>query len=373
MSAPSIEAQAVRVAYPELREFVGRVFGAHGLPADRAGIAAEALLYGDLSGMTSHGLANLSRLYLPLFESGRVDAAAAPETVSDTGAAVLLDGNRALGLWSTAYAMRLATERAERYGIGLVSMRNGTHFGCAGYHAAVAAEREMVGVVAANCGRQRIARPPGGRAPMLGTNPLAVAAPAGEHPPFVLDMSTTVVPTGRIRQAARAGEAVPDGWLADDAGRPVNDPAAFDRGEAHLQWLGGRPETGSYKGYGLGLMVEVLAALVPGAGLGPVGDADRPADDDIGILALAIAPGTLRSGPAFAADSAALFGALLNCPPVDPVGGVTYPGWHEGNRARQRRRTGLPLTAPLYDELHAIAEKLDTPPPRPLSGDGSAS
>jgi LDH2 family malate/lactate/ureidoglycolate dehydrogenase/predicted dehydrogenase len=355
----------VHVRYEDLREFTVQVFASRGVPEESAEAAAEALIHGDLTGMSSHGVTNLGRLYLPLLDSGRVDPKATPDIVADRGAAVLLDANRSLGLWSASHAMDLAVERARLHGIGLVSVRNGTHFGCAGYHAAIAVPHQMIGIVAANCGRQRIARPPGGRVPMLGTNPLAVAAPAGDNPPFVLDMSTTVVPTGRVRQAARAGKAIPVGWLADDHGNPVLDPAAFDRGEAHLQWLGGRAETGAYKGYGLALMVEVLAALVPGAGLGPSNDNSPGSDDDIGFLTMAIAPAALRSATAFQLDADELFGALLACPPVRPEETVSYPGWREYVLADRARREGIALASSVYSELCAIADRLDIPAPRP--------
>ena len=357
--------EQVLVGHPELVGFTAEVFARRGLPAGRARVAAEALCYGDLTGLTSHGLTNLTRLYLPLLDSGRADPAAEPEVLADRGAAVLLDARRGLGLWVAREAMDLAVERAGTYGIGLVSVRDGTHFGCAGHHAAQAVRHGMIGVVASNCGRQRIIRPPGGRPAMLGTNPFSVAAPAGAgNPPFVLDMSTTVVPTGKVRQAARAGRPIPEGWLADAAGRPVTDPAELDRGGAFLQWLGGRPETGSYKGYGLSLMVEVLAAMLPGAGLGPAtaaldGDG-RPSgrDDDIGFLVLALAPGTLRPDGEVAADAAGLFGALLDCPPVHPDAPVRYPGWPEARHAERAERDGVPMTATLHGELVEVAAGL---------------
>ncbi|QFG27114.1 Ldh family oxidoreductase [Actinomadura sp. WMMB 499] len=342
-ASPEPLAAGVRVDHAELLDFTAAVFAAHGVPRVRARAAAEALCYGDVTGMTSHGLANLTRLYLPLFADGRVDPRAEPDPVADRGAAVLLDARRALGLWSAGEAMDLAVERARTYGVGMVSVRGATHFGCAGHHALRAAERGMVGIVAANCGGQRIARPPGGAAPMLGTNPLSVAAPAGPHPPFVLDMSTTAAPTGRVRQAAREGRTLPEGLLADDAGRPVTDPAEFDAGRAHLQWLGGA--AGQHKGFGLGVAVEVLAALAAGAGLGPLGGGR---DDDIGFVAMAVAlPEGDRAG--------ALFGALLDCPPVDPAEPVRYPGWHEHERARERMRDGVPLGDVLYRELYEVA------------------
>ncbi|NUS03561.1 MAG: Ldh family oxidoreductase, partial [Nonomuraea sp.] len=267
----AVPQEVVRVRHADLLDFVTAVFTARGLAPGRAREAARALCYGDLVGMTSHGLANLTRLYLPLFDEGRVDPLAEPCVLTDRGSAVLLDARRALGLWAAGLAMDLAADRASTYGVGLVSVRGGTHLGCAGHHALRAVERGMIGVVASNCGRQRIARPPGGAVAMLGTNPVSVAAPAGEHPPFVLDMSTTAAPTGRVRQAARQGRVLPEGVLADEGGGPVTDAAAFDEGRAHLLWLGG--EAGQHKGFGLGLAVEVLAALVPGAGLGAHPDA----------------------------------------------------------------------------------------------------
>jgi LDH2 family malate/lactate/ureidoglycolate dehydrogenase len=344
----------VLVPYQTLLSVVVRIFVDRGVPEDRATIAATALCHGDLTGVTSHGLINLTRLYLPLLDQGRTDPKADMVTQTDLGACVLADARRTLGLWSASQAMELACTRASRHGIGMVSLRGATHIGCAGHHAARAVTHGMIGLIASNCGGQRIARPPGGAAAMLGTNPLALACPAGDTHPFVLDMSTTVVPTGRVRAAAREGRPIPPGWLAADDGSPVTDAAAFDRGEAHLLWLGGNPETGAYKGFGLGLLVEVLGALVPGAALGAM-SADGNRDDDIGVLALAIAPDLLRAG--FAADATALFAAVRGWPAQDPAVPVVYPGWHEGERAARCREHGVPVPDAVYEELCAAMER----------------
>src|SRR5918999_1518127 len=320
VTGPADRPSRLRLAYDDLVAFTTRVFTAHGMSGERARTAATALVYGDLTGVTSHGLTNLTRLYLKLFADGRVKPDARPRVLADRGAAVLQDADQGLGLWVAAEAMTLA--------------------------AAVT---------------------------MLGTNPLSLAAPAGPgHHPFVLDMSTTVVPTGRVRAQARAGLPAPEGWLENDRGEPVTDPAAFDRGEAHLMWLGGRPETGAYKGYGLGLLVEILGALLPGAGHGPepaalAGDGGPSGrDHDIGFLALAIAPGTLRPIEEFVADADGLFGTLLAAPPVDPDGQVSYPGWHEAERAARHLGTGVPVTPGLYGELTAVGRDLGITPPTPL-------
>lgn len=358
----------VTVAFDELHAFVAEVFTGRGLPQARAVTAADALCYGDLCGFDSHGTFNLPRLYLPALDSGRIDAAAEPETVSDTGTCAVVEARRALGLWFAAEAMDNAADRAERHGVGVVSVRGATHFGCAGHHALRAAERGMIGVVASNCGRQRIARPPEGGLAMLGTNPLAVAAPAtGDHP-FVLDMSTTAVPTGKVRVAADSGQEVPAGWLVDDDGADVTDPSAFDRGRAHLRWLGGSPETGAHKGFGLGIVVELLAAALSGAGLGPeraaLGGDGRPhgRDDDIGFFQLAIDPSAIGLGSSFRAGATELFDTLLRCPPVDGEP-VRYPGWWEAEHARERRRSGVPLRAGVHRELVDLGLRAGTAEP----------
>ncbi|GHC82183.1 malate dehydrogenase [Nocardiopsis terrae] len=353
-----------------LLSFLRQVFTGRGVPPGRAAEAARALCHGDLTGMDSHGVANLARLYLPLLDEGRADPRAEPRILADLGAAVLLDADRSLGLWAAPEAMDLAVRRAESHGVGLVSVRGATHLGCAGHPALRAAERGLVGVVASNCGGQRIARPPGGAVTMLGTNPLAVAAPAGAHPPFLLDMSTTAAPTGRVRQAAREGRSLPEGLLCDDSGSPVTDPAEFDAGRAHLRWLGG--EVGRFKGFGLGLMVEVLSAVVSGSGRGPHADAlagdggPGGRDDDIGFLLLAIAPDALRAGAR--ADAEDLFGAVAACPPLDRDRPVRYPGWHEHHRMRERSARGVPLAADLYAELVEVAAREGVPAP-PVSGE----
>ncbi|MGW3659753.1 Ldh family oxidoreductase [Streptomyces sp. NPDC005151] len=362
-----------RVDLPALLDFTAAVFRHQGLPPERAATAARALVHGDLTGITSHGLTNLTRLYLKLFADGRCDPTAEPEVLADRGAAVLLDSHQALGLWAASEAVDLAAARALEYGVGLVTVRGATHLGCAGAHAKRAADRGMICLLVSNCGQQRIIRPPGGRAAMLGTNPLAFAAPAGPRPPFVLDMSTTVVPTGRVRGAARAGRDVPPGWLEDAEGRPVTDPRALDRGDGYLKWLGGAPDTGEFKGYGLGLLVEALGALLPGAGLGPAPEAwsgnGSPVgqDDDIGFTVLVIAPAELRPKEEFETQADGLFDALVRSPAVHEDRPVRYPGWFEAERASEHKRSGVPLSAALFEELCQVAAERGLPAPAALA------
>ncbi|OLR91303.1 Ldh family oxidoreductase [Actinokineospora bangkokensis] len=342
-----------RVEADDLIAFTTAVFRAHRLPEADARASAEALCHGDTTGTSSHGVANLTRIYLPLLRSGRANPDAKPERLVDRGPTLLVDGDRALGLWLAGAAMDLATIRAADYGVGVVSVRNATHFGCAGHHALRAVERGMIGLVLANCGHQRIAPAPVGGPELLGTNPLAVAAPAGRRPPFLLDMSTTTAPTGKVRAAARAGERIPSGWLAGPAG-PETDPAALDAGTARLTWLGA-PGPAEHKGFGLGLAVEVLAALLPGAGLGPLSTGTE--DDDVGFFVMALAPDTLRDG--FTEDSEALFSAVAGA-------GAQYPGEPESLRTRQSHADGVWIADPVFHELRAVADECGIRPPTAL-------
>ncbi|MFJ3143114.1 Ldh family oxidoreductase [Streptomyces halstedii] len=357
-TTPRPEAPTALVGHERLLDAVTGLFTRRGLPLPRARTAAEALCHGDLVGFPSHGLFNLERLYLPLLETGRCDPWAEPVTVRDLGACAVVDHRRALGLWAAAEAMDDAVARARRHGIGLVAVRGATHFGCAGFHAARAAAAGMVGVVAANCGGQRLVPAPGGSLPLLGTNPLSVAAPALPGRPFVLDMSTTTVPTGRLRLAERDGAPVPEGWLEDEHGTPVTDPGAYDRSEARLRWLGGTPQTGAYKGFGLGLAVEVLAAGLSGSATGPAPEAltgdgrAQGVDDGVGFLLLAVDAARLRPGGDFTDAMRDLFGTVADCPPAAGSGGEPrYPGWWEAERSLRHRREGVPLPAGLYEEL----------------------
>ncbi|MCM6773147.1 Ldh family oxidoreductase [Nocardia sp. CDC159] len=357
------------VDHDELVGFVTKIFTGRGVPADRAVVAARALVYGDAAGLGSHGLANLTRLYLPLFDARRVAPAADLTVLSDRGPAAVIDAERTLGLWTASAVLDDAAERAARYGVGVCFVRNATHFGCAGFHTRAQALQGRIALLSSNCGGQRIARPPGGRYAMLGTNPLSIAAPAGAADPFVLDMSTTAVPTGKIRVAARRGEPIPEGWLVDAAGSPVTDPAALDRGDGFPVWLGGRPATGAYKGYGLALLVEVLSALVSGAGLGPDAAAFTGSggptgrDDDIGYFAMIIDPVALRGDSAVAPAAEAMFAALRECAPIDPDEPVGYPGLREAERVRASLAEGIALDSALWAEVLALAraEGVDAP------------
>lgn len=364
--------------YQALRGFATDVFQRCGVPPEPSQTAAEVLCYADLHGIESHGIYNLERLYVPKLLEGQIDPQASAELIADTGATALMDGRNGLGLVNATRAIDLAIEKARAFGVGVVGVRRSSHCGSMGFYTARALAAEMVGLAMTNLGAQAIIRPPYGSLKMLGTNPICAGAPADELPPFLLDMSTTVVATGRVRSAARKGAAVPPGWLVDDAGQPVTDPAAYDQGWGHLLFLGGDPATGGFKGYGLALLVDVLCGVLTGASFGPRpellgGVAVESNDLNIGHLFLVLNIGAFRPADEFRQALDQMLGALLGCPPAQPGHHVSYPGFPEAARSAASRRDGIAMDGDLVNSLQRLSRRFDIPPPVLIPAGATAS
>ncbi|HEV7806224.1 MAG TPA: Ldh family oxidoreductase [Solirubrobacteraceae bacterium] len=354
-----------RIPLADLVAFCATAFRACDVPAAAADEAAQALCYADEVGLDTHGAINLERIYVPRLVAGIIDPRATPTILAQAPAVARFDGRGGLGLVVGTRAIDEAIARARACGVALVVVANSSHLGSVGYYASRATAHGMIGIAMTNLGGQAIAPPPGGLEPMLGTNPIAAAAPAGERADFVLDMSTTVVSTGRVRAAARAGEQAPEGWLVDAAGAAVTDPAAYDRGEAQLQWLGGGAQTGGYKGFGLGILVEILCAVLSGAQDAPTAGAAEVSDYDVGHFFLAIDIAALRPAATFEAAMATMLDTLVACP-ARPGTSVQYPGLPEDATRRERRRLGVPLEHEVRASLDRVATSLGIPPLRPL-------
>jgi LDH2 family malate/lactate/ureidoglycolate dehydrogenase len=346
----------------ELHRLVRTVFVRCGLTEAAAEAAAEVVCYADRHGFATHGVNQLVNNYAPGLRDGRIPSAAAPEVVGGLGGVAVVDGHAGLGLVTMTFAVDLAAELARSHGVGAVAVRNSGHFGAAGYYSHRLASQGMVGIAMTNCGAQGVVPPLGGAVRMLGTNPLSAAVPAGSVAPLVLDMSTTVVATGRVKAALRDGEDVPPGWLVSRAeGTAVTDPAAYVDETADVQWLGGSLATGGAKGFGLGLLVDLLCGPVAGAAFGPrreVLDGGPPADDsDIGHFVIALDTNAFGDGAAIEARAGELLGTVAACPPAGYTSAVTYPGAPEAARAATAAVDGVPLNKPV---AAAFAELLDS-------------
>ncbi|GIN92701.1 malate dehydrogenase [Siminovitchia terrae] len=360
---------SVYVKKEQLRHFVKEVFQSCGVSEEHSRTAADVLCYADEHGFDTHGVTNLGRIYIDRLQDGRVDPQAEFAIVQETPAAAVIDANNGLGLIAGENAMKLAIEKAKNLGVSCVVVRRSSHFGCAGYYTSQALDASMIGIAMTNLGSQTIARPLGGSVNMIGTNPIAVSAPAENVPPFVLDMSTTVVATGKIRAAQRRGESIPEGWLIDDSGQPLTDPHAYDTGTGHLQMLGGSLLTGGAKGYGLGLLVDILCGVLSGANVGPDpklldrGRGDHANEDqNIGHFFLVLNVEAFRPREEFASHMDSMLETLLNCPPASYAKQVVYPGYNE---SMQKQASELvPIDTVVYQELTALAKRQGVKIPR---------
>ena len=229
-----------------LRGFVVRVFARLGVPPAAAEQAADVLIAADRRGIDSHGVARL-KAYCDLLAAGKVQPRATLTVLRETQSTAAMDGGHGLGLIVGPKANAIAIEKALAVGSSWVTVRNSTHYGIAGYYALQAAERGLIGWSMTNAARAVV--PPGGAERMLGTNPIAVAFPAGNtQPPIVIDFATSAVSYGKVQIAMRAGKCVPEGWIVDRSGQPTIDPNAVAAGGALLP-LGGDLEHGGHKGY----------------------------------------------------------------------------------------------------------------------------
>jgi LDH2 family malate/lactate/ureidoglycolate dehydrogenase len=251
-----------------LQGFVEQVFVALGTPPDDARICAEVLVASDLRGIESHGVGRL-KVYCERIRAGIQRVETEMEIVHETETTALVDGHHGMGAVIAFRSMRLAMDKARLHGLGAVSVRNSTHFGIAGYYPLMAAREGMMGLALTNA--RPVVPPTFGAEPMLGTNPIAFAAPSDAGFPFCFDAATSTVSRGKIEVLARAEKPTPDGWVVDAAGQPLTDSEQILRdlgaGQAMLLPLGGAGETtGGYKGFDLATVVEILcASLCAGA------------------------------------------------------------------------------------------------------------
>lgn len=362
-----------RISPIELHQFCTEILQRCGLGPAEATKATDVIVYADQHGFTTHGLNALVGIYAPRLLDGRIAAGAQPAVIVDAPALAVLDAGGGLGLLAMTTATDLAVTRARSQGIGLVAVRNSSHFGSAGFYSHRAAEQGMIAIAMSNCGAQGVVPPLGGTVRMLGTNPLSAAAPAPGGAPFVLDMSATTVATGKVRAGQREGRQVPAGWLVDADGHTTTDPDAYFAGDAEITWLGGRLETGAAKGYGLAILVDLLCGPLAGASFGPTPDlledaSERP-DTDIGHVIIAVDPTVADPAGSYPGRARTLLDTLVACPPSDQTGAVTYPGRPEAALAQEATRTGIALPRPVAVAAAALAGELGLRvPPALLDG-----
>ena len=357
--------ETVRVQADALKSLVENVFIRMGESETDARIIADVLVAADLRGIDSHGVARLG-FYVNGVKTGTMRTAARSETVQETPTTALIDAGGGMGHPVSYRAMQLAIRKAKEYGLGFVAVRNSNHYGIAGYYAMMALEAGCIGMSMTNSSVFVV--PTFGRDAMLGTNPIAVAAPAGQERPYVLDMATSTVPFGKLEVYDRLEKPLPLGWAADENGVPTNDAArVIDNMHSRpirggLTPLGGAGElTGGHKGYGLGLLVDVLCGVLSGAlyadQVYPLGEQPQPAG--LGHVFGAIRVDAFRPLGDFAASMDDLQRRLKDAPKAEGQERIYIHGEKEFEEAERRAQAGIPLNPKVLAELTAIAAEYD--------------
>lgn len=259
----NIESYTFTSAY--LKHFTREVFRHFGVPDQDADLAADVLAASDLRGIESHGVARL-QTYVGLLKAGRINPKPNLKIVRQKPSTATVDGDNGLGLVIGPKANELAMERAEQVGSGWVGVRNTNHFGIAGYYPLQALKRDMIGWAMTNT--TKIVTPLWGMERMLGTNPIAIAFPALEEPPIVIDMATSVAAFGKVEIAKREQKSIPMGWCIDHTGKDTQIADEMIEGGALLP-LGTNRTLGGHKGYALSAMIDILSAVLSGANWGP--------------------------------------------------------------------------------------------------------
>jgi LDH2 family malate/lactate/ureidoglycolate dehydrogenase len=356
----------MRVPSTRIQEQLVSVFRAWGMSEEHAATTAEMMVETDLRGVDSHGISMLPT-YDQEFRNGRLNMRPVFKTVRDAAAMALVDADASLGHPVSVHAMNLAVDKCLRSGVAVVSVVNSHHFGAAGCYSKIAADRGVIGMVTAST-RGVTMVPTFAAEPVMGTNPLAFAAPARRNPSFQLDMATTTVAAGKVKVHKLNHKPLPSGWVVDGQGRPVTDEAdafgyVFERPEGGISPVGGSRDMGSHKGYGLAVMVHILGGVLSGASFSPIRNRTQKSSDphNIGHFFMAIDPRAFREEGAFESDLDQVIDVLHDAKRADPGQPVLVAGDPEMLTRRERLEAGVPIPDDLMDQLRAVASRASVP------------
>jgi LDH2 family malate/lactate/ureidoglycolate dehydrogenase len=346
-----------QVFVPEaaLRQTVARIFEKLGVTPEDSAEGADVLTMTDLRGVETHGVSNMLRMYVRDYKAGKLDPRPGWRMIRESPGTAVIDAERRLGIMVGGKAMRLAIDKARQVGVGVVTVFNAGHFGAIGHYAMQAALQDMVGVCFTGAGLTVV--PTFASKPLLGTNPIALAAPARREAPMLFDAATSAIAGNKIRLAIRVGSPLLPGWVTDKDGVPImEEKPVFDRDEYFQAPLGGTREQGSHKGYGFALMAEVLSTLLSGA------------------LPTMLMPGS-GSKNHFAAYNIEAFTDLAHfkdtmdemlktlrtAQPAPGQDRVLYPGLSEHEEVEVRRRDGIPLHKEVVQWFAEVTREMGIP------------
>lgn len=350
-------------SYGQLASFAKNIFRSIGCSEENADTATKVLLSADLRGVDSHGIARLTG-YVRLWEVGRINSNPALKIIHETPSTGVMDGDKGLGLVVAPAAMQLAIDKAKNVGTGWVSVKNSNHFGIAGFHAMMALDNDMIGIAMTNA--SALVAPTFSVERLLGTNPIAIAIPAGSEQPFVADFATTTAANGKLEILQRKNLDTPEGWVQTKQGGPSTSANEVKNGGALLP-LGGDKEHGSHKGYMLGSIVDIFSAILSGANYGPwvppfpayIPMPENMPGEGIGHFFGAMRIDAFRPAADFKLHMDKWIQRFSSAKTVADAAKVIIPGEPEREMEIERMKNGIPLLQTVVDDLTALGARYD--------------
>ncbi|MFZ1807602.1 MAG: Ldh family oxidoreductase [Cyclobacteriaceae bacterium] len=345
-----------------LRDFAYNIFIKMGCSEEHAHLASDVLLQSDLRGIDSHGVARLSG-YVRLWEAERINAQPEIKITHETPSTAVVDGDKGLGLVVAPYAMKIAIEKAKTCGTGWVAVKNSNHFGIAGYHSMMALQYDMIGLSMTNA--SPLVAPTFSTERLLGTNPICVAIPAGDQPPFVADFATTTAANGKLEILQRKNEEAPVGWVQTKEGDPTTNAHGVKEGGSLIP-LGSDREHGSHKGFSLGAWVDIFSGVLSGANYGPwvppfvsfLAPPSDPVGEGIGHFVGAMRVDAFRPKEDFFKHMDNWINRFRHAKTIMGQEKVIIPGDPEREQEKIRSKEGIPLNEKVVEDLKEIAKKL---------------
>ena len=347
-----------RLAVDGVRRYCEEIFRRHGFGEEACRQIVDVVLTADLYGIESHGIQRMQRYHDSLVR-GLVDVNAKPEIVFETPLSAVIEANQAMGQTTAHMAMRMAIDKAKQHGFGAVTVRNGNHYGIAGYYAKMATAEDLMGGSSTNT--EAIAIPTFGRQPMLGTSPLALGMPADPYD-FLFDCATTVVPRGKIEIYNKRGLPLEPGWAADEYGRSCADAWHVldninQKAFGGIFPIGGESTlTGSHKGYGLGIIAEIFTGILSGGDTSPHVKNGGMGDTSFGFFALDY--GLFGDKKAIRARVSALLQELRDSAKAEGHDRIYTHGELEVESTRDKQAYGIPASGKTVEELVAIGRDM---------------
>jgi LDH2 family malate/lactate/ureidoglycolate dehydrogenase len=345
---------------PKLKSFVTEVLTRVGVAKTEAETVAEVLVAADLRGVESHGVARLETYYVSRIRAGKIDPAPNVTVARETPTTLVLDAGNGLGHPAGKRAMLSVIDKAKHAGVAFGAVKNSNHFGIAGYYAMLALDHDMIGIASTNS--VRYGAPTFGRDIMLGTNPWAYAIPTKNEPAFVLDFATTTVPRGKLEVYQRKDKKLNPGWAIDANGQETLDPAEALLG-ALLPLGGFGVDNGGHKGYGLGLLVDIMCAVLSGGAFGndlPL-PSSPPEGGKISHFFGAIKIDGFRDPAAFRADMDKELRAFKDSQKAPGCDRIYVAGEIEHEKTLANRQNGVPVHVKVWAGLEKLAGELGLP------------